>query len=126
MINGYLLAYTGIPGGAPDPAGQVEVLGQVVNEQRRALGQSGADLCYRHGNADADQATDPAMAYDPERDQFRIVWRADETEADFEVFTRRVGSNLIDPGGFTVIQVSTAGGDTADDPVIAHLPDQDR
>ena len=78
------------------------------------------------GNADADQATDPAMAYDPERDQFRIVWTADETEADFEVFTRRVSSSLIDPDGFSVIPVSTTGAGTADDPVIAHLPDQDR
>ena len=58
-------------------------------------------------NAEADQASDPAVAYDPEHDQFRFVWIADgATEGDFEVATRRVNSSLIDPDGFAVLLIS--------------------
>ena len=131
VVNQYLLAYTGfppaaVPPPANNPAGQVEILGQVVTSNGVRSGNPVRISNTDPTNADADQATDPAMAYDPERDQFRIVWRADETEADFEIFTRRVSSSLIDPGGFTVIPISTTAAGTADDPVIAHLPDQDR
>ena len=131
VVNQYLLAYTGfppaaVPPPANNPAGQVEILGQVVTTNGVRSGNPVRISNTDPTNADADQATDPAMAYDPERDQFRIVWRADETEADFEISTRRVSSSLIDPGGFTVVPISTTAAGTADDPVIAHLPDQDR
>ena len=79
------------------------------------------------GNVDADQASNPAVAYDPELDQFRFVWVSDAaTEADFEVRSQRVSSSLVNPDGFSEVAVSSMPLGDADDPAIAFLPAQDR
>jgi hypothetical protein len=127
-VNQYLLVYTGPPPDATNnPAGQREVIAQVVSATGAPSGNSVRISDTDPANVDADSATDPALAYDAEHDQYRIVWVADgSTEGDFEVFSRRVSSSLIDPDNFNVLPISsTPAGDT-NDPTIAYLPAQDR
>ena len=127
-INQYLLAYTGPPPDAPNnPAGQREILAQAVTATGAPTGNPVRISNTDPTNVDADTASDPAIAYDPDHDQFRFVWIADDAiEGDFEVASRRVSSSLIDPDNFGVLTISTTAAGDADEPVIAYLPTQDR
>ncbi len=123
-VNTYILAYVAPPPAGPNnPAGQEEIIGQIVTATGAPARISDTDPF----NADADQASDPAVAYDPAHDQFRFVWRADTTvDGDFEVQTRRVSSTLIDVDGIPSFQVSATAAGDANDPDIVFLPVQER
>ena len=127
-VNTYMLAYVAPPPAGPNnPAGQEEIIGQIVTATGAPSGEPARISDTDPFNADADQASDPAVAYDPAHDQFRFVWRADATvEGDFEVQTRRVSSTLIDADGIPSFQVSTTAAGDANEPDIVYLPAQER
>jgi hypothetical protein len=133
-VNQYLLAYTAPPPPpdpeGDDPAGQREVLAQVVSATGLPSGDPARISVTHPPDVDPptpDTATDPSLAYDPERDQYRLVWRADvTTDADFEIHSRRVSSSLANPDGLAQITISSNPTGDADEPSIAYLPAQDR
>jgi hypothetical protein len=126
-VNQYMLAYVAPPPTGPNnPAGQEEILAQVVTANGAPSGDPARISNTDAANPDADRASDPALAYDPSLDQFRFVWIGDETEGDFEVQTRRVSSTLIDPDGIVSFQVSATAAGDANEPDIVFLPAQQR
>ena len=71
-------------------------------------------------------ADEPALAYDAEHDQVRLVWTADVVASDFEIRSRRFTSALAAIGGTVETPISaTAAGDSRS-PAIADLPAEDR
>jgi hypothetical protein len=127
-VNTYILAYVAPPPAGPNnPSGQEEIIGQIVTATGAPSGEPARISDTDPFTADSDQASDPAVAYDPAHDQFRFVWRADTTvEGDFEVQTRRVSSTLIDADGIPSFQVSNMAAGDADEPDIVYLPAQER
>ncbi|MDA0179015.1 putative metal-binding motif-containing protein [Solirubrobacter phytolaccae] len=132
VVNQYVVAYIATPKvipGSPDnsPPLQREVIAQSVTATGVRSGNPARISDTDRNNADADQASDPAMAYDPEHDQYRFLWLSDATtEGDFEVSTQRASSGLINPDGFAESKVSTTVAGSADAPAIAYMPAQDR
>ena len=128
VVNQYILGYIAPPLEAPNnPAGQRELIAQVITATGAPSGNPARISDTDAATADADQASDPAVAYDNELDQFRFVWVSDAaTEGDFEVRSQRVSSSLVNPDGFAEVAVSGMPAGDADDPAIAFLPAQDR
>lgn len=94
-VNTYMLAYIGPPPAGSDnaPSGQQEVIAQVVTATGAPSGDAVRISDTNPNNTVADQASDPAVAYDPTHDFLRFVWRADAlVDGDFEIQMRRVTS----------------------------------
>lgn len=131
VTNQYILGYIGPPLASDvvnNPTGQREVMAQAVTATGVALlnpfRMSNTDE-DKNDPVDADFAADPAIAYDPERDQFRFVWVSDsEIEGQNEVRTQRVSSNLTTLLGEVDVSSTASTGD-ANEPEVAFLPGQD-
>lgn len=132
VVNQYVVAYIATPDVIPgnpgnSPVGQRELIAQSVTATGVRSGNPARISDTDDDNTDADQASDPAIGYDPEHDQYRFLWLSDAaTEGDFEVSTQRASSGLVNPDGFAESKVSTTAAGSADVPTIAYMPAQDR
>ena len=96
-----------------DAAGDTQIVGRRVTAAGATTG-SNFGIC-----GDAEDQTDPAIAYDTNSDQFLVVWEDDRSSSSTDIYGRRVES-----GGGTagdVFAVNTAMG-TQFYPVIAASP----
>lgn len=79
----------------------------------------------RVSNGSRRGAEEPALAYDDEHDQVRVVWSADVLiNDDFEIRSRRLTSSVAPVDAERAISVTAAG--DARSPAIAYLPAEDR
>jgi putative metal-binding protein len=115
VTDQYALVYTARAGVGTEVFGQsVAAAGFPVGPQRQ----------LSSGSRSA--AAEPNLAYDDERDQFRVVWSGDfATPSDFEIRSRTFTSSLLPVNTALDQQISAMAGD-ARSPAIAYLPLHDR
>jgi hypothetical protein len=87
--------------------GEYEIWGQVVDASLNPIFGGNFRISFNGGSGDADYDADwPAVVYNPNIDEYMVVWEADDTvqgmvDGEFEIFAQRVystgtlvGSNL--------------------------------
>ncbi|MBE2320497.1 hypothetical protein DVA67_031330 [Solirubrobacter sp. CPCC 204708] len=137
-VNQYVLGYIAtpkvisqnpVPPNSPD--GQRELIAQVVNAAGISTGPPVRISDTGSLDADADVASQPAVAYDPEADRFRFAWVAssanDPNDDNVEIRTQAVSSALASGSGIELTVSLTPDEDAApDEPAISYLPANDR
>lgn len=112
--NQYLVVWS-----ADDPVGGVvdeeyEIWGQLLDADGGGLFANDFRISFNGGTGDADfGASYPAVVYNPDADEYLVVWHADDTvqgmvNGEFEIFAQRVDSTgiLVGPN----LRMSDMGG----------------
>lgn len=124
--NEYLVTWAGDDDTGALVQEELEIYVQRLDASGAELGVNDRRISDVGGTGDAARdADEPAIAHNPIDGQFLVVWDADETDGESEIYGQRLRTGGV-PLGTNDFRISTMGpdGDTtrdAEDPAVAHL-----
>jgi hypothetical protein len=134
--NNYLVVWEGEDSTATLVPGELEIFGQRVSSTGAAVGKDIRISDAGPTNDSAYDATDPAVSYNPDVNEYLIVWRADDNgltlaDNEFEIFGQRLNAANGDEVGTNDFRLSDLGpaGNTAFSaslPAVAYSPQADQ